>query len=223
MPAQGRTGSSRGVHDGTGRPAAPPFERTGATGPHVQGRTISGPTASGQPPMGRSVTGGTPRPFGVQGQPPGDRNSTAASRAQGVIGGRPAPSPVSGAGGPRAPRGPVIGAAGPGTGVARGSARQRGVGGGASQSSAAEVQASRRQPGASGGVVGAPTGRMSTARGTREGFTAGGAGLVRGTAGNQQPSTPEEDGMTQEPDCAVRVEETHPRDGQQRPVPPVIG
>lgn len=214
LPAHGRTGTT-----GLARPTVGPGPSSpmGRTGPMAQGRTVSGPTATGQPPVGRAVTGGTPRPA-MPGPRPGVPG-TGAGRANGIVGGRPAPAPVQGSSGSRSSRERVIGTEGSGASrPTNGAGGQRGVVG-APQSTAGSGRGSRRVMSSPDGVVGTPKERPSTAAGRRNGFTAGGSGLVRGPAG--APQRPDGDEGVQRPDYLVEDEETH-LPGNQRHVPPVI-
>lgn len=217
LPAQGRTGTT-----GPARPTAGPGPSNpiGRTGPMAQGRTVTGPTATGQPPVGRAVTGGTPRPA-MPGPRPG-LPGTGAGRDNGVVGGRPAPGPVQGASGSRLPRSPVIGAEGSvGSRPTNGAGGQRGVVGAAPPGAAGSGQSSRRFISRPDGVVGSPKGRTSTAAGRRNGFTAGGSGLVRGPAGTPRRPDDDEGEGVRRPDYLVEDEETH-LPGNRRHVPPVI-
>lgn len=220
MPSQGRTGSSGPLGPGGG-PGRGPLGPTGPGGPTGQGRSIGGPAGPGQPPVGRGVTGGTPRPHGVPGPNPGGPNPTGAARPQGVVGGRPQPGPVSGSAGLRAPRGPVIGAQGTRTSSAESvSVGQRGVVG-ASPQGGGRGQTPRRTLGSPTGVVGTPKGRTDADAGCRNGFTAGGTGLARASMGNQRLPGEEGEEAAQRPDGLAEDEEMHPPYGA-RPVPPVV-
>lgn len=210
LPAQGRTGPT-----GPARPTAGPGP-SNPIGRTAQGRTVSGPTATGQPPVGRAVTGGTPRPA-MPGPRPG-LPGTGAGRDNGVVGGRPAPGPLQGSSGSRLPRGPVIGTEGR---AANGAGGQRGVVGAAPHGTAGGGQPSPRFISSPDGVVGTPKERTSTASGRGNGFTVGGSGLVRGPAGTPQRPDDDEDEGVRRPDYLVEDEETH-LPGNRRHVPPVI-
>lgn len=217
LPAQGRTVGPAGPAAGPGRG---PSGQIGRTGPTAQGRSISSPTAAGQPPMGRAVSGGTPRPSGVTG-PRSAIPGTGAGRANGIVGGRPAPGPASGPGGSQVPRGPVIGADGVGgSRTTGGGGNQRGVVGVTPQGTASEGQLSRRATSSADGVVGTPKRRMPARGGRGDGFTTGGTGLVRGSGGNRQrPDQAEDEGAQRShPD---EDEETH-LSSNRRQVPPVV-
>lgn len=186
VPAQGRTGAAgpKGVHESTGRGNSAPVQRPGPT---AQGRTTGGPPRSGQPPMGRSVTGGTPRPMAASGRDSGAPHSTGAGHSRGVVGGRPASSSSPGASG------------------------------------SAGGRAQGRIPGGRGGVVGSEKGPASAAASRMGGFSAGGAGLVRGPSGGGRRSDPGrgEGDDAKRADYAVEDEGTHLPD-VRRHVPPVI-
>lgn len=215
LPAQGRTMGPSGPTASPGRGQPGPI---GRPGPTAQGRTISGPTATGQPPVGRAVTGGTPRPSGVTG-PRSAIPGTGAGRANGVVGGRPAPGPVPGAASSRLPSGRVIGTEGTGGSRALGGgANQRGVVGATPHGTTGGGQLPRRSTSNADGVLGDPKGRKA---GRGDGFTAGGTGLVRGPAGNGQRPEQAEDESTQRPGHLVEDEEPHLPSNRRR-VPPVI-
>lgn len=191
-PAGGGT-TARG---GTGAPVGRPSPMTG--GPAATGRSGGGT----QPPMaGRSgVTGGRPTAaHGGTAAPAGSRTG----QGNGIVGGTPqrAASGASGTGGARGvPRGTVIG--GPG---ANGSAPRSGQRG-------APVSGAN-------GVVGAPRGTSGSGS---KGFTAGGAGLVRGPAGRRKSDRKDEEntGSTR-PDYLTEDEETW-EVRRRGAVPPVV-
>jgi hypothetical protein len=62
--------------------------------------------------------------------------------------------------------------------------------------------------GNSDGVTGAPAGRNSASHAGRNGFTAGGSGLVRGTEGRGSADQEEGEGA-QRPDYLAEDEQTH--------------
>ncbi|MEW2286328.1 hypothetical protein [Streptomyces sp. NPDC047841] len=190
--AQGRAGTA-----GLSNPQGP--GRNAAQGPMNQmGRA----TSTGQPagrttasPMGRAVTGGTPRPGGTTTPRANATPATGAGRSNGVVGGRPTAT-----GGPakaaRIPRGTVIGAETQGNSQSTaGRLGQRGVFG-APQSAArpgAKPTGSRTGTGESEAVTGKPTARNSAAGAERSGMTRGGAGLVRGAGRKGKPGDAEEE------------------------------
>lgn len=220
MPVQqGRT--STGGPGQSGGPGRGPAGPIGRAGPTAEGRAGSGRTAPGHPSVGRSVTGGTPRSLGAPDSRPGGPGATGAARTPGVVGGRPMPGPVSGASGSRVPRGPVVGGGFDGARPTSSGFGQRGVVGSTPQGAGSRGPMPGRGIRNPDGVVGAPKGRASAAGGHRNGFTTGGAGLVRGPMGSRQRPDQEEDEDTQRPDYLAEDEETHlPR--TQRAVPPVI-
>jgi uncharacterized protein YukE len=217
LPSQGRTSMGPGGPTaGPGRGTSGPF---GRTGPTAQGRAVSG-SSTGQPPMGRAVTGGTPRPSDATGPRPGIPG-TGAGRANGVVGGRPAPGPVPGSASSRLPRGPVIGTED--TGGSRGpsgGASQRGVVGATPQGTSNAGQLPRRSASNADGVVGTPKRRMP-ARGRGDGFSPGGAGLVRGPVGDGRRPDQVEGEDAQRSGRLVEDEEIH-LPSNRRHVPPVI-
>lgn len=211
LPAQGRTMGPVGPTAGPGRAPSGPIGRAGQT---AQGRNVSGPAASGQPPMGRAVTGGTPRPSDVMG-PRSGIPGAGAGRANGVVGGRPAPGPVPGPSSSRVSRGPVIGAEGTGgPRTTSGGGNQRGVVGATPQLPANGGQLPRRSASNADGVVGTPRRRMPARGGRGDGFTTGGTGLVRGSGGNRQ--RPDEEEGTQRPGHLVEDEEAHLPSGRRQ-------
>ncbi|MFB6428003.1 hypothetical protein ACFCXC_22395 [Streptomyces microflavus] len=196
---------------GKASPAGGGATARGATGTPV-GRPspmmTGGPSAAGrsgggtQPPMaGRpGVVGGRPTAsHGGTATPAGARTG----QGNGIVGGTPqrATSGTSGAGGARGvPRGTVIG--GPG---ANGSAPRSGQRG-------APVSGAN-------GVVGAPRGTSGSGS---KGFTAGGAGLVRGPVGRRKSDRKDEEstGSTR-PDYLTEDEETW-ETRRRGAVPPVV-
>ncbi|MEU6812569.1 hypothetical protein ABZ920_27050 [Streptomyces sp. NPDC046831] len=237
--AQGRAGTSGLGNSGSGRSAARgPLGQTGratATGQSVAKGMASGSTSSSQ--MGRGVTGGTPstsrtttpRTTGAPTAGAGRGNgggATGARGANGVVGGRPAPTTgTSAKGGPRIPRGTVIGAEG--TANARpltGRPGQRGVFGASDVTarSAPVANPARGAAAAPGTVTGTPSARNSATQAERNGMTRGGAGLVRGPGGQGKPGdTGGREGASR-PDYLVEDEETHLPNPPRRDVPPVI-
>lgn len=219
LTAQGRTGATSPTRPVAG-PGRVPSGPIGQTGPTAQGRAVSGPTATGQPPAGRGVTGGAARPT-MPGPRPG-LPGAGARRADGVVGGRPSAGPVTGSSGSRLPRGPVIGAdSSGGSRAVSGAVGQRGVVGAAPHGATNNGQAPRRTAGNPDGVVGKPKEPASAAVGRRSGFTAGGSGLVRGPAGTPRRSNGDADEGVPRPDYLVEDDETH-LPGNRRHVPPLI-
>ncbi|MEU1131098.1 hypothetical protein ABZ383_14750 [Streptomyces sp. NPDC005900] len=131
-PPPGRPGAGgpRGVYEGSGRAPGAPTGRAAPVGPIAQGRSGNAPTAPGQPPVGRSVTGGTPRSIGAPSPHSGAPHTTGAQRTQGVVGGRPVSNALSGPPGASAPRSHAAGGT---TGVI-GTPKDRAPGGGGRRS-----------------------------------------------------------------------------------------
>ncbi|MFJ4951838.1 hypothetical protein [Streptomyces sp. NPDC088760] len=182
--AQGRAGTT-----GVTNPTGP--GRTAAQGPMNQmGRAQS----TGQPagrsatpsPMGRAVSGGTPRPGGTAAPRSNTAPVTGAGRSNGVVGGRPTATGGQAKGGAKIPRGTVIGGeAQANSRLATGRLGQRGVFGAPEPTArpgakSAGSSGSRTGAGASEAVMGRPSARNSAAGAERNGLTRGGAGLVRG-------------------------------------------
>jgi hypothetical protein len=206
ISAQGRAVNPGGTTGGRGNTG--PMGRAAATG---QSGIRSGETAAGRSPLGRAVSGGTPRPVGgPAGGRAGGPTSTGAARGNGVVGGKPTTGAAPGANGPRVPRGTVVGAEGKSNSrTPTGKIGQRGVIG------APKSAAPGTRPGQSGrpvvgnpdGVVGTPKSRPSTVRGA--GGTGGAPGVPRGSAGSRR-STNRED-----------REGEREQDAQRRNTPPV--
>ncbi|MFI1221817.1 MULTISPECIES: WXG100 family type VII secretion target [unclassified Streptomyces] len=209
-------------------PAVPrPVNQTGLGMGKAQ-PTGGGPVAKGQ---GGGTPVGRPSPMGgtgsSTGRPPMGQQSPTAGRP-GVTGGRPIAGQggTSAAGGPRGGgRNGIVGGtpqqASQGRAAAGGSG-QRGVIGGRGAAAAAS-RSGGRATSASGanGVVGAPR-KAAGAGSNAKGFTAGGAGLVRGPAGRRNSGREEEDdnGSTR-PDYLTEDEETW-NAGRRGAVPPVV-
>ncbi|MFH8979447.1 hypothetical protein [Streptomyces varsoviensis] len=165
------------------------------------------------------------------------RGGSSRAPADGIVGGRPLPSP---GGGPvsRIPRGTVIGAEpGLGGGTAQGRPLMgHGLGPGASPGGPSGAPSGRRVSSESGGVVGGNPQRRPGA-GTGETFTPGGSGLVRGNAAGSVPpgrgpvapppgsrsrkNKPAGTRPGERPDYLVEDEETW-RPANNRTSPPVI-
>ncbi|TXS27737.1 hypothetical protein OG810_09185 [Streptomyces sp. NBC_01693] len=232
------TNSSRGPQTPTAAPRAVgraggdtrtgsgPASNSRTTGPQVgrpspmNGGTPSarGVTGPQSPTAGRSgVTGGRPTSVGHAGT-----SGTSAPRAGrgGIVGGTPQRSAPGASGGVRgAPRGTVIGTGGaarPGGSV--GGAGQRGVVGNGSGN--APRSAGRGTPSANG-VVGTPRGGPARPGAGAKGFTAGGAGLVRGPAGRKDSRDEDQDEGTPRPDYLTEDRETW-ESGRRGVAPPVI-
>ncbi|MFF9089654.1 hypothetical protein ACF1BE_25135 [Streptomyces sp. NPDC014991] len=202
VSAQGRTGPSG---TGNGRVPQGPAGQTGRSvaggrapqGPMGQAARAAGratpagqpgargATQSGRAPMGRGVTGGTPRPANT----PGGRAGTpglAGMARNGVVGGKPVTGRTSGGtANPRVPRGMVVGAEEPVTNKpSKGALGQRGVVG--TPTAKAEPGASQavlRSAGNPEGAIGAP---RNTAGSALKGSETGAKGLGRGAVGGRQ-------------------------------------
>ncbi|MFF3035238.1 hypothetical protein ACFVS7_30050 [Streptomyces rubiginosohelvolus] len=214
-----------------------------STGPTGMPRTVSqagqgmgkaqptgvGPVAKGQggPPIGR------PGPMGgggtFNGRPPvGPQSQAPTAGRSGVTGGRPAVGPggTSTGTGPRAGgRNGIVGGTPqqtPAQGrAAAGGTSQRGVIGGRGAAASPSRSGGRATP-ASGanGVVGAPRKAAGTGS-SAKGFTAGGAGLVRGPAGRRDKAREDEANGSTRPDYLTEDEETW-NAGRRGAVPPVV-
>ncbi|MEU0254674.1 hypothetical protein ABZ299_19660 [Streptomyces sp. NPDC006184] len=228
VSAQGRTGSS-----GSGRVPQGPAGQTGRSvaggrapqGPMGQAaRAVGRTTPTGQPgargaaqsgraPMGRGVTGGTPRPA----TPPGGRSGTAGptgAARNGVVGGKPVTGRTSGGtANPRVPRGTVVGAEEPVTNKpSKGALGQRGVvGTPAAKAEPGASQAVLRSAGNPEGAIGAP---RNTAGSPLKGSEAGAKGLGRGAVGGPQGAG-DKPGRTGAP----AEKEEHRSSRQRRDVP----
>lgn len=236
---QGPAGGPRAVgQPGTGRFRGGSDSGSGPTANGRSGPTVGRPTSTGggsasgttgrggggsqSPTAGRSgVTGGRP----VTGGGHAGRTGTSgppAGRANGIMGGTPQRA-TSGSGTPGGvrggPRGPVIGGGATQSGGTTGGAGRRGVIGGGTPNSAP-------RPGGKGtsstnGVVGKPRGGAPGAGAGARGFTAGGAGLVRGPAGRRNSDDEDQDEGTSRPDYLTEDRETWEA-GRREAAPPVI-
>ncbi|WP_097986212.1 hypothetical protein [Streptomyces sp. f150] len=214
-----------------------------STGPTGVPRTVSqagqgmgkaqptgvGPVAKGQggPPIGR------PGPMGgggtFNGRPPvGSQSQVPTAGRSGVTGGRPTVGPggTSTGAGPRAGgRNGIVGGTPQQTSAqgraAAGGTGQRGVIGGRGAAAAPSRPGGRATP-ASGanGVVGAPR-RAAGTGSNAKGFTAGGAGLVRGPSGRRDKGREDEANGSTRPDYLTEDEETW-NAGRRGAVPPVV-
>ncbi|MEV8069558.1 hypothetical protein AB0P32_26130 [Streptomyces sp. NPDC085995] len=229
--SQGRIGTSGPSASGSGRsPAQGPGNQMGratSTGQSMGKATQAGARSSSSP-MGRGVTGGTPRAGGTAGQRAAGGPTTGAGRGNGVVGGRPTATGGSAKGsGSRLPRGTVIGVEG-----ATGSRSQTGSPAGRSVFGAPEstqrpgtgrgTSAARGGAAPAEGVSGRPAARTSAVRAERNGMTRGGAGLVRGS-GNRKKREGQRDAQdAPRPDHEVEENETTHPPAEPRPdVPPV--
>ncbi len=198
--APGPVTRGSGSGGGSGRPGNQgPLNQVGRptpTGqPGAKGVTSGGTNPS---PMGRGVSGGTPRANPAMAPRPTSGPVTGAGRTGGVVGGRPASAPgVAGRGAPKLPRGTVVGAE-------------------------AGSQTARGRSATKPGITGVPAGLRSAAGAERNGMTRGGAGLVRGPGGRGRRRDEREEEGTQRPDYLVEDEETHLPTNPRRDVPPVV-
>ncbi|WDT89514.1 hypothetical protein H0E86_27900 [Streptomyces sp. SCSIO-PteL053] len=220
-PVQGGTQRSTGP---TGMPRS--VNQSGQGMGKAQSTGV-GPVAKGQggPPMGR------PGPMGgggtFNGRPPVGPQSQ--SQSQVPTAGRPSVGPggTSTGAGPRAGgRNGIVGGTPQqvppqGRAAAAGGSAQRGVIGGRGTAAAPSRPGGRATP-ASGanGVVGAP--RKAAGTGSNgKGFTAGGAGLVRGPSGRRNNGREDEANGSTRPDYLTEDEETW-NAGRRGAVPPVV-
>ncbi|MFB6667995.1 MULTISPECIES: hypothetical protein [Streptomyces] len=235
-PATGPTGTpptfmppslTNPVQGGTKRSTGPTgMPRTVSQAGQGMGKAQStgvGPVAKGQggPPIGR------PGPMGgggtFNGRPP------VGPQSQVPTAGRPAVGPggTSTGAGPRAGgRNGIVGGTPQqvppqGRAAAAGGSAQRGVIGGRGTAAAPSRPSGRATP-ASGanGVVGAPRKAAGTGSNAK-GFTAGGAGLVRGPAGRRSNGREDEANGSTRPDYLTEDEETW-NAGRRGAVPPVV-
>lgn len=232
-----RSGTSRGSGPtGTPRAGGPPagkVAQTGATGDRssAAGRSAAagrpGATGGGLPAGRAGAPGQTPtagRP-GTTGQPAAGRAGTGggtgprAGRTSGIVGGTPQRS-TSGSSGSRIPRGTVIGSGG--TPAGRPSAGRVGQPGVIGANPNGAPRPGGRGTASSNGVVGTPRGGSPGSRPGAGGFTQGGAGLVRGSSGRDQPEDEEQERTgSAGPDYLAEDEETWAA-RRRGAVPPVI-
>ncbi|MFH8686139.1 hypothetical protein ACH4EC_04690 [Streptomyces anulatus] len=216
---QGNPARTTGPSPLTQRTVNPAGPGLGKAQPTGGGPVAKGP---GGPPVGR------PSPMGGGGtstRPPVGPQSPITGRST-PTGGRP----VTGQGGTSTVGGPrgggrtgIVGGTPQNAPQGRtGAAGQRGVIGGRGAAAAASRPGGRpAQTSGANGVVGAPR-KAGGAGSNAKGFTAGGAGLVRGPAGRRNSGREEEDdnGSTR-PDYLTEDEETW-NAGRRGAVPPVV-
>ncbi|WP_189390246.1 WXG100 family type VII secretion target [Streptomyces sp. SDr-06] len=194
LPAQARAGSAgrQGISgtSGAGRSASGPVERPAST---AQGLGRGATSTAGQSPMGRGVSGGTPRAGGAGSARAGSPAGTG--RSNGIVGGRPNAG-ASESATSRAPRRAVVGGEAGAPAKPVGGPGQRGVVGATKSASSGAGQKSRPPMGNPDGIVGAPRGRTVNSRSGRNAFTKGGEGLVR----EQAPSSEGDDASGLEAD-----------------------
>ncbi|MFG3532933.1 hypothetical protein ACGF8B_40490 [Streptomyces sp. NPDC047917] len=217
------TGGSRRSTPPTGLPRA--VGQPGRSGP-----TSSGPTATGRTgaPVGRPAPIGGGPGSGPSGRPGGGGSQPPAAGRTSVTGGRPtagSPTSTSKSPGPRTGRARAIMGGTPqrtapgtdSTGGTRGVPRATVIGAGGTNT--ATRPGGRGTP-SSKGVVGTPRSAAGSGSGSR-GFTAGGAGLVRGPVGRQDSNDEDQDGGAARPDYLVEDRETWEA-GRRGAAPPVI-
>nr|WSY51301.1 hypothetical protein OG999_15045 [Streptomyces sp. NBC_00886] len=219
-PTSGLGNSSTGRSSGRG-----PMSQMGRT--TETGRSLAkGPTSGAKSsPMGRGVTGGTPRTGGTSTPRANGGASTGAGRANGVVGGRPTTAGGNSAkGGSRIPRGTVIGAEGAAnTGPAAGRPGQRGVVGApdaGARSGLSKSTSSRGGTGTPEAVTGRPAERNSATRAERNGMTRGGAGLLRSPGNQGKPGDGRNNREALCDDHLFEDEETDLHTKARRDVPP---
>ncbi|MDX3489895.1 hypothetical protein [Streptomyces sp. ID05-18] len=217
--SQGNPARTTGPGPLTQRTVNPAGPGLGKAQPTGGGPVAKGP---GGPPVGR------PNPMGGGGtstRPPVGPQSPITGRST-PTGGRPLTGQggTSTVGGPRGGgRTGIVGGTPQNAPQGRtGAAGQRGVIGGRGAAAAASRPGGRpAQASGANGVVGAPR-KAGGAGSNAKGFTAGGAGLVRGPAGRRNSGREEEDdnGSTR-PDYLTEDEETW-NAGRRGAVPPVV-
>lgn len=206
ISGQGRTGPSgtasgrvpQEAEEQTGRTATGGRMSQGPTGQaaRAMGRTTTpaGQSAmrgssqqAGRSPMGRGITGGTPRMTNTPGGRAGATGPTSAAR-NGVVGGKPVTgrTPES-ASNPRVPRGMVVGAEEPVSSTQpKGALAQRGVVGvPTAKADPATSQSVLRSASNPEGVIGAPRNNGGSTVKDSEGGV-GRTGLGRGAVGDRQ-------------------------------------
>lgn len=190
-PTQFQTGVRQGV-PGAGSAGQSTSNPVGRPANPAQGMGRGSASPTGQSPMGRGVSGGTPRVAEAGSSRSGSAGT--AGRSNGIVGGRPNAAAPNSAGS-RTRRSAVVGGEGP-TGNSKSSVGpgQRGVVGASGPTTSGAAQKSRRLMGNPDGVVGSPKGRSSGGRAGRNAFTKGGEGLVRerpSDSGDEELSEPE--------------------------------
>ncbi|MEU2224707.1 hypothetical protein [Streptomyces sp. NPDC018347] len=144
-----------------------------------------GPAQAGRSPMGRAVTGGTPKTTGTPGGRTGTTGPTGPAR-NGVVGGKPVTGRTSGGtANPRVPRGMVVGAEEPASSTPpKGAVGQRGVvGAPKGKTEPGSSQAVLRSASNPEGVIGAS---RNAGGSQNKGSQPGATGLGRGAVGGRQ-------------------------------------
>lgn len=216
---------------GGSRRSTPPTGLPRTVGqPGRSGPTSSGPTTTGRTgvPVGRPAPIGGGPGSGTPGRPGGGGSQPPAAGRTSVTGGRPmagGPANTSKSPGPRTGRArAIVGGTqqrtAPGTDSAGGTRGvPRGTVIGAGGTNAAPRPGGRGTP-SSKGVVGTPRSAAGSGSSSR-GFTAGGAGLVRGPAGRRDSDNEDQGGGAPRPDYLVEDRETWEA-GRRGAAPPVI-
>jgi len=223
--AQGRVGTSGSNTSGrsAGRGAANQMGRAAAPG---QSAGRGGAAGAKSSPMGRGISGGTPRAGGASSSRTTGGSATGAGRTNGVVGGRPSNAAGKSAqGGAKMPRGTVIGAEEAANSRSAASRPgQRGVFGAPEPTgrTGSSKGSPRSGTSSSEAVTGRPAERNTAARAERNGMTRGGAGLVRGPGGHGKPGEEPSAQRDPLPDCLTEDDETHLPTSPRRDVPPVI-
>lgn len=211
MAQAGRQVASGRVPQG---PLGQPARATGRAALGGQPRA-QGSVESGRSPMGRPVTGGTPRTTNTPGGRTGVTGPTGPAR-NGVVGGKPVTGRSSGGTAnpnARVPRGMVVGAEEPTSSMpTKGALGQRGVvGAPTAKAEPGAGQAVLRSVTNPEGVIGAP---RNNAGSPLNGSETGATGLGRGAVGGRQASATE----TGRAGGAASTEQ-HRRSQQRRDVP----
>ncbi|MES4889138.1 hypothetical protein [Streptomyces sp. NPDC096012] len=234
ISAQGRTGpsgtargrvpqepegqSGRTVTGGRGPqgPTGQAARAMGRTTPAGQSAVRGANQQTGRSPVGRGITGGTPRTSNVPGGRAGTTGPTGAAR-NGVMGGKPVTGRSPGATPTsRVPRGMVVGAEEPVSSTQpKGALGARGVvGAPTAKTEPGTSQSVLRSAGNPEGAIGSPR----NAAGSKSGDTASGAreaALGRGAVGNRQNANGETDGAG----APAEKRQQRPQQKQRRDVP----
>ncbi|MFJ2404980.1 hypothetical protein ACIOUE_27150 [Streptomyces xanthochromogenes] len=198
-------GSARAFAGGRGPSAGPVKEPAGGTGRGIaspvggveapRSEAVRGGVSAAGPqlPMGRGVSGGTPRPGGATSPREGSA-ATSGSGRNGIVGGRPNVGAQGSAGAQRSRTAVVGSKPTTGTSVPAGRPGRKSVIGAVEPSGTGGARTGGRAKGNVDGVVGVPKGRSSGSRESRSGFTSGGSGLVR--VPREERATDDEDDET---------------------------
>ncbi|MGW3171491.1 hypothetical protein [Streptomyces sp. NPDC001153] len=193
---------------------------TGQAARAVGGTTEAGESAAargaGRSPLGRGVTGGTPKMTNTPGENARATGPVGVAR-NGVVGGKPVTGRTSGAASSsRVPRGMVVGADEPvSSAQPKGALGQRGVVGvPAAKADPGTGQSVLRSASNPEGAIGAPRNSAGSTLGGSE-VGARGAGLGRGTVGNRQSVN----GETDREGGPAEKQQHRPTQKQRRDVP----